>query len=86
MAPCRAVAAVKRAKVVEAVAAGATYEQAAEQVGYASRSGVNRPGVSGDPVWCLTRSGQDGLLQGRESVRPAAVPMRRWPSACDCTR
>ena len=40
MATSRAVAAVKRAKVVEAVADGATYEQAAEQAGYASRSGA----------------------------------------------
>ena len=40
MATSRAVAAVKRAKVVEAVADGATYEQAAEQAGYATRSGA----------------------------------------------
>ena len=40
MATSRAVAAVKRAKVVEAVAAGATYEQAAKQAGYATRSGA----------------------------------------------
>lgn len=40
MATSRAVAAVKRAKVVEAVAEGATYEQAAQQVGYATRSGA----------------------------------------------
>lgn len=40
MATSRAVAAVKRAKVVEAVAEGATYEQAAKQAGYATRSGA----------------------------------------------
>jgi len=40
MATSRAVAAVKRAKVVEAVADGATYEQAAQQAGYATRSGA----------------------------------------------
>lgn len=40
MATSRAVAAVKRAKVVEAVADGATYEEAAGQAGYASRSGA----------------------------------------------
>ena len=40
MATSRAVAAVKRAKVVEAVADGATYEQAAKQAGYATRSGA----------------------------------------------
>lgn len=40
MATSRAVAAVKRVKVVEAVAAGATYEEAAEQAGYATRSGA----------------------------------------------
>lgn len=40
MATSRAVAAVKRAKVVEAVADGATYEQAAEQAGYVTRSGA----------------------------------------------
>lgn len=40
MATSRAVAAVKRAEVVEAVAEGATYEQAAQQVGYATRSGA----------------------------------------------
>jgi hypothetical protein len=40
MATSRAVAALKRAKVVEAVADGATYEQAAQQAGYASRSGA----------------------------------------------
>ena len=40
MATSRAVAAAKRAKVVEAVADGATYEQAAKQAGYATRSGA----------------------------------------------
>jgi hypothetical protein len=40
MATAQAVAAVKRAKVVEAVAQGATYEAAAKQAGYASRSGA----------------------------------------------
>ena len=40
MATSRAVAAVKRARVVEAVAAGATYEEAAKQAGYATRSGA----------------------------------------------
>jgi hypothetical protein len=40
MATSRAVAAVKRAKVVEAVADGATYEEAAQQAGYATRSGA----------------------------------------------
>ena len=40
MATSRAVAAVKRAKVVEAVADGATYEQAAQQAGYVTRSGA----------------------------------------------
>ncbi len=40
MATSRAVAAVKRAKVVEAVADGATYEQAANRAGYATRSGA----------------------------------------------
>ena len=40
MATAQAVAAVKRAKVVEAVAQGATYEDAAAQAGYASRSGA----------------------------------------------
>lgn len=40
MATSRAVAAVKRAKVVEAVADGATYDQAAKQAGYATRSGA----------------------------------------------
>lgn len=40
MATSRAVAAVKRAKVVEAVADGATYEQAAQRAGYATRSGA----------------------------------------------
>ncbi len=40
MATSRAVAAVKRAKVVEAVAAGATYQEAAQQAGYATRSGA----------------------------------------------
>ena len=40
MATSRAVAAVKRARVVEAVADGATYEQAAKQAGYATRSGA----------------------------------------------
>ncbi len=40
MATSRAVAAVKRTKVVEAVAGGATYEQAARQAGYATRSGA----------------------------------------------
>ena len=40
MATSKAVAAVKRAKVVEAVANGATYEQAAQQAGYATRSGA----------------------------------------------
>ncbi len=40
MATSRAVAAVKRAKVVEAVAEGATYERAAKQAGYATRSGA----------------------------------------------
>lgn len=40
MATSRAVAAVKRARVVEAVAEGATYEQAAKTAGYATRSGA----------------------------------------------
>ncbi len=40
MATSRAVAAIKRTRVVEAVAAGATYDQAATQAGYASRSGA----------------------------------------------
>ncbi|MCA9241981.1 MAG: hypothetical protein KDA37_17340 [Planctomycetales bacterium] len=40
MATSRAIAAIKRTKVVEAVAAGATYDEAAEQAGYASRSGA----------------------------------------------
>ena len=40
MATAPAIAAVKRAKVVEAVAQGATYEVAAKQAGYANRSGV----------------------------------------------
>ena len=40
MATAHAVAAVKRAKVVEAVAQGATYEDAARVAGYASRSGA----------------------------------------------
>ena len=40
MVTSRAVAAVKRAKVVEAVADGATYEQAAKRAGYATRSGA----------------------------------------------
>ena len=40
MATSRAVAAVKRTKVVEAVAQGATYEVAAKQAGYANRSGA----------------------------------------------
>lgn len=40
MATSRAVAAVKRARVVEAVADGATYEQAAKRAGYATRSGA----------------------------------------------
>ena len=40
MATSRAVAAAKRAKVVEAVAGGATYEQAAKQADYATRSGA----------------------------------------------
>lgn len=40
MATSRAVAAVKRAKVVEAVAHGATYQEAAEHAGYANRSGA----------------------------------------------
>lgn len=40
MATSRAVAAVKRAQVVEAVADGATYDQAAKQAGYATRSGA----------------------------------------------
>lgn len=40
MATSRAVAAIKRAKVVEAVAEGATYEQAAKRAGYATRSGA----------------------------------------------
>ena len=40
MAAAQAVAAVKRAKVVEAVAQGATYEDAARVAGYASRSGA----------------------------------------------
>ena len=38
MATAQAIAAVKRAKVVEAVAQGATYEGAAKQAGYANRS------------------------------------------------
>ena len=40
MATAQAIAAVKRAKVVEAVAQGATYEEAAKQAGYANRSGA----------------------------------------------
>lgn len=40
MATAQAIAAVKRAKVVEAVAQGATYEVAAKQTGYANRSGA----------------------------------------------
>ncbi|MFN8184697.1 MAG: hypothetical protein U0R23_09775 [Candidatus Nanopelagicales bacterium] len=40
MASSRAVAAVKRAKVVEAVADGATYGHAAQQAGYPTRSGA----------------------------------------------
>lgn len=40
MATSRAVAAVKRAKVIEAVAQGATYGQAAQQAGYATCSGA----------------------------------------------
>lgn len=40
MVTSRAVAAVISAKVVEAVADGATYEQAAKQAGYATRSGA----------------------------------------------
>ena len=40
MATAQAVAAVKRAKVVEAVAQGATYEVAAQQAGYSTRSGA----------------------------------------------
>ena len=40
MATSRAVAAVKRARVVEAVADGATYGQAAKRAGYATRSGA----------------------------------------------
>lgn len=40
MATSRAVAAVKRTRVVEAVADGATYEQAAKLAGYATRSGA----------------------------------------------
>ena len=42
MATSRAIAAVKRAEVVEAVADGATCEQAAERAGYATRSGACR--------------------------------------------
>ena len=40
MATAQAIAAVKRAKVIEAVAQGATYEDAAKQAGYANRSGA----------------------------------------------
>ncbi len=40
MATALAVAAVKRAKVVEAVAQGATYDEAARIAGYANRSGA----------------------------------------------
>ena len=40
MATAQAIAAVKRAKVVEAVAQGATFEDAARVAGYASRSGA----------------------------------------------
>ena len=40
MATALAIAAVKRARVVEAVAQGATYEEAAKEAGYASRSGA----------------------------------------------
>ena len=40
MATALAVAAVKRAKVVEAVAQGATYDDAAKIAGYANRSGA----------------------------------------------
>lgn len=41
MTTSRAVAAFKRAKVIEAVADGATYERAAaQQAGHASRSGA----------------------------------------------
>lgn len=40
MATSQALAAVRRAKVVEAVAEGATYEQAAQRSGYATRSGA----------------------------------------------
>ena len=40
MATSRAVAAVKRAKVVEAMADGATYKEAAKLAGYATRSGA----------------------------------------------
>ena len=42
MATSRAVAAVKRATVVEAMADGATYEEAAKLAGYATRSGAYR--------------------------------------------
>ena len=54
MATSRAVAAVRRAKVVEAIAAvkRATYEEAAKQAGYATRSG-----------------GVRGVLEGRERPR-----------------
>lgn len=40
MATALAVAAVKRAKVVEAVAQGATYDEAAKVAGYTNRSGA----------------------------------------------
>lgn len=39
---------------------------------------LNRPGVSGDRVWCLTRSGQDGLLQRSRSVLLAVVSSPGW--------
>lgn len=78
MATSRAIAAVKRAKVVEAVADGATYEQAAKHAGYATRSGAYKA------FWKAVDGREaDGVDQHRmlELTRLDALQVGLWDHA-----
>ena len=78
MATSRAVAAIKRTKVVEAVAAGATYEQVAVRAGYATRSGAYKA------FWkAVDGRGEDAVNQHRvlEIERLDALQVGLWDRA-----
>lgn len=77
MATSRAVAAIKRTRVVEAVAAGATYDQAATQAGYASRSGAYK---------ALWRALEDRQADAVDENRAMGLARRtRYNSLCGTT-